>query len=74
MTSEPTLALVLKATDKTAAGSTEDYLESSLRFTFDENGQDICLLQIDEEEEVGVMMGWERGLSKQNIFFCLRHR
>lgn len=65
------LSLVLKATDTTAAGSTENYLNSSLKFTKDEYGQEICLLKIDEEEEVGVMMGWERGISKSPIHIVI---
>lgn len=56
--------MVLKATDETAAGSTDTYLKSPLRFTQDEHGQAICLLQVNEDEEIGVMMGWEHGISK----------
>ncbi|KAI0699562.1 S-adenosyl-L-methionine-dependent methyltransferase [Cytidiella melzeri] len=68
------LSLVLKATDTTAAGSTENYLTSPLRFTTDEYGQDICLLKINEEEEVGVMMGWERGIMQKTVdTLCLDH-
>lgn len=62
--STSSLSLVLKATDTTAAGSTDNYLTSSLKFTKDEHGQEICLLQVSDDEEVGVMMGWERGISK----------
>lgn len=65
------LSLVLKATDTTAAGSTDNYLNSPLKFITDENGQDICLLKIDEEEEVGVMMGWERGISKYLFYHII---
>lgn len=61
--SESPLSLVLKATDETSAGSTDAFLSSHLRFTQDEHGQDICLLSV-EEDEVGVMMGWERDISK----------
>ncbi len=58
------LSLVLKATDTTAAGSTESYLASRLRFEKDAHGQEICLLTLEDEDEVGVMMGWERGISE----------
>lgn len=58
------LSLVLKATDTTAAASTDTYLASPLKYIKDEHGQEICLLKINEEEEVGVMMGWERGISE----------
>ena len=55
-------ALVLKEEDDTALGSTDKFLSSRLRFTTDEHGQDICLLQ-SGDTEIGVMMGWERGIS-----------
>lgn len=56
--------MVLKATDTTAAGSTEAFLTSQLKFVTDDKGQEICLLKVSDEEEVGVMMGWERGISE----------
>jgi protein arginine N-methyltransferase 2 len=55
-------ALVLKATDDSALGSTEAFLSSKLRYTTDASGQEICLLQTPNAE-VGVMMGWEREIS-----------
>jgi protein arginine N-methyltransferase 2 len=55
-------ALVLKEEDDTALGSTNQFLSSRLRYTTDAHGQDICLLQ-DGDTEIGVMMGWERGIS-----------
>lgn len=61
---ETSLSLVLKATDDTAAGSTDHFLTSRLRYTRDEHGQDICLVNVGDGEDVGVMMGWERGISK----------
>lgn len=64
--SESPLSLVLKATDETPAGSTDAFLSSRLRFTQDEHGQDICLLAL-ENDEVGVMMGWERDISVSAI-------
>ncbi|KAI0070018.1 arginine methyl transferase [Panus rudis PR-1116 ss-1] len=65
--SDSPLSLVLKATDNTAAGSTETYLSSRLRYTQDENGQEICLLALENGEEVGVMMGWERDIMRQTV-------
>lgn len=44
-------------------GSTEVFLSSRLKYTRDENGQEICLLDAGHGQEVGVMMGWERDLS-----------
>jgi len=55
-------ALVLKEEDDTALGSTDQFLSSHLRYTTDAHGQDICLLQ-SGGTEIGVMMGWERGIS-----------
>ena len=55
-------ALLLKEEDDTALGSTDDFLSSHLRYTTDAHGQDICLLQ-SGDIEIGVMMGWERGIS-----------
>lgn len=55
-------ALVLKEEDDTALGSTDKFLSSHLRYTTDTHGQDICLLQ-SGDIEIGVMMGWERGIS-----------
>lgn len=68
------LSLVLKATDTTAAGSTDTYLASPLKFTKDEHGQEICLLKVSEDEEVGVMMGWERGISMCTSLTLSRQR
>lgn len=55
-------ALVLKEEDDTALGSTDNFLSSRLRYMSDEHGQEICLLQ-SGDTEIGVMMGWERGIS-----------
>ncbi|PSR81140.1 hypothetical protein PHLCEN_2v6475 [Hermanssonia centrifuga] len=68
------LSLVLKATDTTAAGSTESYLASRLRFKKDAHGQEICLLTLEDEDEVGVMMGWERGIMQETVrLLCHDH-
>ena len=60
------LNLILKATDDTPAGSTDAFLSTKLQYTKDEHGQDICLVKVNDKEEVGVMMGWERDISE----FC----
>lgn len=57
------LSLVLKASDTSAAASTDAFLASHLRYVKDKHGQEICLLQLEGGEEVGVMMGWERDIS-----------
>lgn len=58
------LNLILKATDSTAAGSTDAFLNTKLEYTKDEYGEDVCLVKVNDEEKVGVMMGWERGISE----------
>jgi hypothetical protein len=57
-------SLVLQGTDKSAVASTDAFLSSHLRYTRDVHGQDICLLELDDGQEVGVMMGWERDISE----------
>jgi protein arginine N-methyltransferase 2 len=59
-------SLVLQGTDSSAVASTDAFLSSKLRYTQDAHGQDICLLEFDDGQEVGVMMGWEREISKCN--------
>ncbi|KAH9930378.1 hypothetical protein B0H21DRAFT_761556 [Amylocystis lapponica] len=72
---DSSLARVLKATDVTPAGSTDAYLSSRLKFTIDDHGQEICLLRINEEEEVGVMMGWEREIMEETVHkLCDDHK
>lgn len=61
--SEPSSSLILKTADASAAGSTDTFLSSRLRFIVDSHGQNICLLKTGEDE-VGVMMGWEQGISE----------
>ena len=70
--SEQLSSLVLKTEDSTAIGSTDTFLSSPLRFTVDPYGQQICLLKT-EDDEVGVMMGWERQLSALCPFFFFCH-
>jgi type IV protein arginine methyltransferase len=62
-------ALVLREVDHTALGSTGEFLSSRLKFVTDAHGQEVCLLQ-DGDTEIGVMMGWERGIS---TFCSYRH-
>ncbi|KAI9437714.1 hypothetical protein H4582DRAFT_2111855 [Lactarius indigo] len=59
-------ALLLKEEDDTALGSTDKFLSSRLRYTSDEHGQEICLLQ-SGDTEIGVMMGWERGIMQETM-------
>lgn len=66
-TSEPPSSLVLSNKDYSATGSTDAFLSSRLRFTADSYGQEICLLQT-EDDEVGVMMGWEHGISEPSQY------
>lgn len=54
--------MILKSEDDTAAGSSDEYLSSKLTFKTDEYGQDICVVNAGEDE-VGVMMGWEKEIS-----------
>jgi protein arginine N-methyltransferase 2 len=67
--SELPSSIFLKAEDDTAMGSTDAFLSSRLKYTRDKNGQEICLLEADGDQEVGVMMGWERGLSNSACRF-----
>ncbi|TFK44747.1 arginine methyl transferase [Crucibulum laeve] len=60
-------AIVLRAADTTASGSTDAFLTSQLRYTTDEHGQDICMLTIGDGKEVGVMMGWETEIMQETV-------
>jgi protein arginine N-methyltransferase 2 len=57
-------SLVIKASDQSALGSNAEFLRSRLRFIKDAHGQEICVTQLDDGTEVGVMMGWEKPISK----------
>ncbi|KLO15402.1 hypothetical protein SCHPADRAFT_927211 [Schizopora paradoxa] len=59
-------SIILRNEDSTAAGSQSEFLNSPLLFTKDENGQAICKVKV-EDEEIGVMMGWEREIMKQTV-------
>ena len=69
-TSEQSSSLVLKTADSTAIGSTNVFLSSQLQFTVDSHGQQICLLKT-EDDDVGVMMGWEHGISASCLMVSL---
>ncbi|KAG6869133.1 hypothetical protein C0993_001698 [Termitomyces sp. T159_Od127] len=65
--------LVLKETDTSAIGDNDAFLSSKLVYVNDENGQDVCLLRVGDEE-VGVMMGWERNIMKRTVqALCADH-
>ncbi|KAH7927140.1 hypothetical protein BV22DRAFT_1103868 [Leucogyrophana mollusca] len=59
-------SFIIRDTDTSAAGSTDAFLSSRLRYTRDHRGQDICMLQL-EDTEVGVMMGWEREIMHDTV-------
>ncbi|KAF8161132.1 arginine methyl transferase [Crassisporium funariophilum] len=58
--------LLLRSTDDTASNSTSSFLESKLRYNVDKHGQKICVLEV-EGQEVGVMMGWEKGIMQETV-------
>jgi hypothetical protein len=55
---------LVRHNDSGPFGSTEAFLKSKLRFSKDAHGQEICSV-VSGEETVGVMMGWERGISER---------
>ena len=59
-------SIILRNEDDTAAGSQSEFLNSPLLYTQDENGQPICKVKVGDEE-IGVMMGWERDISEFTI-------
>ena len=62
----------LEALDTSAAGSTETFLKTPLRYVTDPSGQQMVLAKTDDGSEVGVMMGWEHGISSSVHDFRLR--
>lgn len=56
--------------DDKPTNAPDAFLNAHLRFTTDEHGQEVCLVNTgkNEDEEVGVMMGWERGISELTQF------
>jgi len=74
--SPPVSSLVIRDADTTAAGSTTAFLSTPLRFTTDTDGQDMCVIDL-KDEEVGVMMGWELPIMQktvQNLFRGLENQ
>ncbi|KAI6134481.1 S-adenosyl-L-methionine-dependent methyltransferase [Pisolithus croceorrhizus] len=61
------LALVIDGEDNTAAASNVTFLASHLQYTTDTNGQEICLLKLKDDTEIGVMMGWEREIMCKTV-------
>ncbi|KAG2750251.1 hypothetical protein P692DRAFT_20952825 [Suillus brevipes Sb2] len=67
-------SFVLRDVDNSAVASTDAFLSSKLRYTQDAHGQDICLLDLDDGQEVGVMMGWEREIMQKTVEkLCIDH-
>jgi len=60
-------ALTLQAEDSSAAGSTETFLKTPLRYVTDSSGQEMVLARTDDGSEVGVMMGWERDIMHHTV-------
>ncbi|EFI28112.1 hypothetical protein CC1G_14139 [Coprinopsis cinerea okayama7 len=58
--------LLLREEDLTAAGSTETFLSSKLTYSVDKYGQKVCTVQAGDDE-VGVMMGWEKGIMEETV-------
>ncbi|KAF5370651.1 hypothetical protein D9758_001991 [Tetrapyrgos nigripes] len=63
---EPSDTMIISNKDDTAAGSTKAFLESKLKFVKDSQGQEICIVKAGEDE-VGVMMGWEKDIMRQTV-------
>ncbi|KAF8200772.1 arginine methyl transferase [Pholiota molesta] len=59
-------SIILRAEDESASGSSDVFLQSKLKYTVDQHGQNICMLEVDGEE-VGVMMGWERNIMQATV-------
>ncbi|KIY72417.1 hypothetical protein CYLTODRAFT_434786 [Cylindrobasidium torrendii FP15055 ss-10] len=59
--------MVLKTDDQTAAASTDAYLKQKLVFRKDEHGQEICLVDAGNGQEVGVMMAWETPIMEETV-------
>ena len=60
---EGPMNMTLQTVDSSAAGSTETFLKTALRYVTDISGQEIVLAKTDDGSDVGVMMGWERDIS-----------
>ncbi|KAG9316554.1 S-adenosyl-L-methionine-dependent methyltransferase [Chiua virens] len=60
-------SLLIRQEDDSPAGSTDAFLTSRLKFTTDAKGQDVCLLKLDNGEQVGVMMQWEHDIMRKTV-------
>ncbi|KAF8444538.1 arginine methyl transferase [Boletus edulis BED1] len=60
-------SLIICQDDESALGSTDAFLASCLQYTKDASGQEICLLKLEDGEQVGVMMGWERDIMRKTV-------
>ncbi|KZS98557.1 S-adenosyl-L-methionine-dependent methyltransferase [Sistotremastrum niveocremeum HHB9708] len=58
---------ILRSVDSTPAGSTEAFLNTKLLFSHDANGQEVCLSDAGNGQQVGVMMGWEREIMEETV-------
>lgn len=68
------LTLVIDGEDNTAAASNDAFLASRLQYTTDANSQEICLLKLKDDTEIGVMMGWEREIMCKTVDeLCSNH-
>lgn len=66
--------LITGCRDTTAAGNTDMFLGSNLKYTKDAHGQGICLLELDNGESIGVMMGWEEEIMRKTVdALCTDH-
>lgn len=67
-------SFVLRDVDNSAVASADAFLSSKLRYTQDAHGQDICMLDLNDGQEVGVMMGWEREIMQKTVEkLCIDH-
>ena len=64
--------ITLEAIDSSAAGSTETFLKTRLRYVTDASGQEMVLAKVDDDSEVGVMMGWEHDISEAFVMRLIR--
>lgn len=63
--------MVLRSEDDTAAGSTDAFLASRLKFVKDENGQEICVVKAGDDE-IGVSNKLFSGSTRIYLFFSVR--
>jgi type IV protein arginine methyltransferase len=66
-------SFLIRGEDSTAAGSTNTFLNSKLKYHVDKHGQEICSV-LAGEDEIGVMMGWERPIMQKSVeVLCSDH-